>query len=537
MKLSHIALLTFFIPLFAARAEQRMNILFVFADDWGRYASAYAKADARPSLNDVIHTPNVDRVAKEGVLFRNAFVSAPSCTPSRSALFSGRHFFQTGQGAILIGGKWDSAIPSFPLMLQESGYHLGKTYKAWGPGSPADGAIGGQRFAYEKAGYLPNHFSLEVTKMMAQGVSLADGRDKVLGQVRDNFDMFLKDAKPGQPWLYYFGPTTTHRTWAKGSGKALWGIEPERLKDVMPGFLPDVPEVREDVADYLGECQAVDAYLGVLLKRLEETGQLEHTVIVLSGDHGMPGVPNGKGNVYDHGSAVPLVIRMPGTPSGRVVDDLVRLPDLAPTFLEIGGVQAPTDLYGQSLVPLLKSERSGQVDPSRKSVIIGRERHVDTARPDNLPYPIRALRTNEHLYIRNFEPERWPMGDSRGISESNTPTQEALENDTRVAFQDMDSGPTKAWLVMHRSDGAGASFYQRAFGKRAAEELYDLKTDPNQLRNVAEDPAYSAQKARLSSVLLSELKSANDPRLADPVSYEHPPFTDLAAPRGSKRVR
>jgi arylsulfatase A-like enzyme len=157
--------------------------------------------------------------------------------------------------------------------------------------------------------------------------------------------MFLKDAKPGQPWLYYFGPTTTHRTWAKGSGKALWGIEPERLKDVMPGFLPDVPEVREDVADYLGECQAVDAYLGVLLKRLEETGQLEHTVIVLSGDHGMPGVPNGKGNVYDHGSAVPLVIRMPGTPSGRVVDDLVRLPDLAPTFLEIGGVQAPTDLY------------------------------------------------------------------------------------------------------------------------------------------------------------------------------------------------
>src|SRR6188768_3775383 len=111
-----------FLPLLIAlalpvHAEERLNILFVFADDWGRYASAYAAVDGKPSLNDVIKTPNVDRVAREGALFRHAFVNAPSCTPCRSSLLSGRFFFNTGRGAILNGAEWDSSIPTFPLML------------------------------------------------------------------------------------------------------------------------------------------------------------------------------------------------------------------------------------------------------------------------------------------------------------------------------------------------------------------------------------------------------------------------------------
>src|SRR5213078_3671993 len=161
-------------------------------------------------------------------------------------------------------------------------------------------------------------------------------RDKILAQARDNFDAFLADRKPNQPWLFWFGSTTTHRVWIKGSGKKLWDIDPERLAGRMPAFLPDVPEVREDVADYLGECQAVDAFVGVLLKRLEETGEADHTLVVLSGDHGMPGVPEGKCNLYDMGVRVPLIMRVPGGKGGRIVEDFVRLPDLAPTFMEIG---------------------------------------------------------------------------------------------------------------------------------------------------------------------------------------------------------
>jgi N-sulfoglucosamine sulfohydrolase len=518
-----------------ARAAERLNILFLFADDWGRYASAYAGVDARPSPNQVIRTPNVDRVAREGVLFRNAFVNAPSCTPCRSSLLSGRHFFQTGRGAILRGAQWDASIPSFPLLLLESGYHIGKSHKVWSPGAPADAPFGGQKFAYEKAGGLPNRFSGSVTKMMAEGESLEGARERVLAQVRGNFDAFLAHSTPDKPWLYFFGPTTTHRKWVKGSGKALWGIDPDALKGKMPACLPDVPEVREDMADYLGECQAVDAYLGVLLQRLEEAGQLEKTLIVLSGDHGMPGVPDGKCNLYDHGTAVPLVVRLPGALPNRVVDDLVRLPDLAPTFLELAGVPAPEGLYGRSLLPLLQSKKAGQIDPERDRVIFGRERHVDIAREEARPYPMRGLRTHDFLYIRNFAPDRWPLGEPRGVGDAPAPSQRELEEDTMVAFPDMDSSPTKAWLVAHRNEPEWQSLYARAFGKRPAEELYDLRKDPEQLHNVAAAPEYQAARERLASDLMASLATAGDPRLADPVAFEFPPFTDIS--REGRRER
>src|SRR5688572_8600556 len=130
----------------APAAAPRWNILFVFADDMGRFAGAYAKMDGKPSVNDVVQTPHFDRLAQDGVAFRHAFVNAPSCTPSRSALFSGRYFFNTGLGAILRGAVWDPSIPSYALMLKDAGYHIGKSYKVWGPGRPADAPFGGNTY-------------------------------------------------------------------------------------------------------------------------------------------------------------------------------------------------------------------------------------------------------------------------------------------------------------------------------------------------------------------------------------------------------
>ena len=124
---------------------RRWNILFIFADDWGRYASCYAGLEGQPSINDVVHTPNIDRLAREGVLFRNAFVNAPSCTPCRSSMLSGRAFFNCGRGAILHGAVWDETIPTFPLLLRDAGYQIGKTLKVWSPGEPADAPFGRQR--------------------------------------------------------------------------------------------------------------------------------------------------------------------------------------------------------------------------------------------------------------------------------------------------------------------------------------------------------------------------------------------------------
>jgi N-sulfoglucosamine sulfohydrolase len=526
----------------SAMGAERLNILFVFADDWGRYASAYAKADGKPSINDAIQTPNVDRLAREGALFRNAFVNAPSCTPCRSSLLSGRFFFNTGRGAILNGAEWDPAIPTFPLLLRDAGYHIGKSYKVWSPGAPVDAPFGEQKYAYEKAGRLPNNFSEETEKLLADGWSVPAAHEKILDQVRGNFDSFLADRKPDEPWLYFLGTTTTHRMWVKGSGKKHWGIDPETLTGKMPAFLPDVAEVREDVADYLGECQAVDACIGALLKKLEAAGELERTVIVVSGDHGMPGVPSGKCNLYDHGTRVTLAVRWPSSAGyplntgGRVIDDFVTLPDLAPTFMEIGGVTPPSGLYGRSIVPLLKSDKSGQIDATRTSIIAGRERHFGTAREGNLPYPMRALRTADFLYIRNFAPERWPMGGPGSITESETPDGLALEKITGTAFADMDASPTKAWLIQHRNEPQWKPLYDQAFGKRVEEEFYDLKKDPDQMQNVVTDPAYAAEKAKYAARLQKELTDAGDPRVSGDPVFDHPPFTDVGPPRGRQKA-
>ena len=524
----------------ASAADRRPNILFAFADDWGRYASAYAKLDGPGGLNDVVRTPNFDRIAGEGVLFRSAFVSAPSCTPCRSALLSGQHFWKTGRASILRGAVWDGSNPAYPLLLRDKGYHLGETYKVWSPGTPVDAPYGAPHHSYEMAGSRFNQFSQNVTAMVAQGRSIEAAKNALYDEVRGNFDAFLADRKPGQPFCYWFGPTEVHRKWIKGSGKKLWGIDPDSLQGKMPPFLPDVPEVREDFADYLGEIQSFDAALGLFLEKLAAIGELDNTLIVVSGDHGPPGFPYGKCNLYDFGSRVSLAIRGPGVSGGRVVDDLITLPDLAPTFLELGGAAIPAVMTGRSLVSLLRSTKSGQVEPSRDAVYIGRERHVENARADYMPYPQRAIRTHDFLYIINFRPDRWPLGDPYRLDGPNPPTVEELTEETRVTLPDEDAGPTKAWLVGMRNDPKWKAHFNWVYGKRPREELYDLKSDPHQTKNVAADPRFANARASLEKRLMDELKRTGDPRLVDNGKfYETPPMSgpvaDGAPKKGKKK--
>ena len=297
-----------------------------------------------------------------------------------------------------------------------------------------------------------------------------------------------------------------------------------------------MPEIREDCADYLGECQAVDAFVGVLLKRLEETGEADHTLIVLSGDHGMPGVPEGKCNLYDMGVRVPLVVRVPGGKGGRVVEDFVRLPDLAPTFMEVAGVKPPENLHGRSLMPLLKSDKSGVLDATRDWIITGRERHVAKARPGNLPYPMRSLHTPDYVYIRNFEPDRWPLGSPGAVTDDSTPATDELEHNTFAAFADMDASPTKAWLIEHRKDPQWRSYYEMAFGKRVTEELYDIRKDPDQMNNLAGNTDFAKVKEQLAKRMMDELTRAQDPRVVEnPPRFEQPPFTDAGEDGAGRR--
>jgi hypothetical protein len=407
----------------------------------------------------------------------------------------------------------------------------------WSPGTPGDAPIGGNKYAYQKRGGRINQFSQIVTKLVQEGAALSDARAGVLAEVRGNFDDFLNAQEGDAPFFFWYGPTNVHRAWEKGSGKALWGIDPDQLKGKVPPFLPDVPEIREDLADYLGEVQAFDASIGIIVDVLKERGLLDNTILIVSGDHGAPGFSNGKCNLYDFGCQVPLVVqptaamRKAMPKSGVVVDDLVSLVDLAPTILELADVAPHASMTGKSLVPQITAGISGLIDSSRSAVTMGRERHVAAVQGDFSHYPQRALRTHDYLYVVNFAPERWPMGqpvfeDESGKALGVEPTFEQLTNNTFVAFGDMDASPAKAWLVHHRHEPSIRPFYDRAFAKRPAEELYDLKSDKYQMNNVANEAAYAEVKARLRSQLVEQLIATNDPRVVGGGWYfEHPPMS------------
>jgi len=532
-----LALCLLLSPFASAAETKRPNILFCFADDMGRYASIYQKLDGPGTVNDLIKTPNIDRIASEGVLFKNAHVTAPSCTPCRSSLLSGQYFWRTGRAAILQGAKWDMNIPAFPLLLKDAGYHIGKAFKVWSPGSPADAPYGEQAHAYENAGRRVNDFSENVTKMVAAGKSVEAAKQELYDEVAANFDAFLAARPVGQPFCYWYGPTNVHRKWVKGSAKALWGMDPEQLKGKMPAFLPDVPEVREDLADYFGEVQAFDACIGVHLKKLEALGELDNTLVVVSGDHGAPGFPHGKCNLYDFGTHVTLAMRGAGTVGGRVLDDFVNLTDLAPTYLELGGQTPPEVMTGRSLLKVLRSEKSGLVDPERTWVVTGRERHVESARAGYLPYPQRALRTPDYLYILNFKPDRWPMGDPANPGAS--PAE--LTNNTHISFADMDSSPTKAWLIGERDNQQWKQHFDWAFARRPREELYAIGKDPFEIKNVAADPEYATIRDQMRTRLMAELTRTKDPRVEnDGTFFETPPMAgplpdDVAKPKRKKK--
>lgn len=519
------------LPLAAARAAGP-NIVLAFADDYGVYASCYRDA-CRPSISDAVSTPAIDRLAREGTRCENAFVSVSSCSPSRASVISGRHFFRNGSHSQLhtpwngdpAADPWRS-VRGFPLRLQDSGYHIGWSHKM----HIAEDRMGGKKRNYQKAGGRINNFSEAM--MAAPAAERPALKAAILGEVRRNFQAFLADRRDGQPFFYWFNPTNTHRTWVRGSGKELWGIDPDALKGKLPPFLPDTAAVREDLADYLGEVQAFDAAVGVLMDELEKRGELDHTLFTVSGDNGIPGFPRGKTSVYDFGARVPLVLRWPGrVKAGGLVKTPVSLVDLAPTYLAATGLPADTDMNGQNLLPVLKGDAPEST--LRGEVLIGREVHAHAARAGNLPYPVRALRTGRFLLVRNFKPERQPMGDPLAAAGPDAPKAGPLANQTGHAYPDLDAGPTKAWLVGNRRQATMADIWKLGFEPRPEFELFDLADDPHQIRNVAGDPAYAAARADLAARLDRILRDNADPRLAND-AFDAPPYLTRPARGGGK---
>jgi len=449
------------------RNKRRPNILFCLADDWSWPHASIAG-------DKVVKTPTFDRVAREGVLFENAFVSAPSCTPSRGAILTGQWHWRLEEG----GNLW-STLPAkfdvYPDMLEEAGYHVGYTRKGWGPGRDAPG-----------------------------------GRKRnPAGPRYKNFSEFRKSKPEGKPFCFWFGSTDPHRgyKWQSGIKSGM------KLEDVqVPACFPDSEEVRTDICDYYWEVQRFDTEVGELLKILEADGELDNTLVVMSGDNGLP-FPRCKSTLYDTGTNVPLAVRWPAAvKGGRVVEDFVSLSDLAPTFLEAAGLKPTAQMTARSFLDVLDSGKSGRVDRRRNYVLTGKERHVVCQETGTGGYPMRAIRTHDYLYIRNFKPDRWPGGAPEGYAET-VEIDIARPRGTHFGYADIDASPTKSYILKHRDDPKVKKLFELGFGKRPAEELYDLARDPGQLNNVADKPAYARTKKRLVAYLMTQLRETKDPRV------------------------
>lgn len=511
----------------AHAAERRPNILFFFADDWGRYASIYADAD-KPSLNDVISTPNIDRIGREGVVFENAFVPVASCGPCRAALATGRYFWNCGSGAFLNGkaSNWKGhdnpmrSLPKFGDVIREGGYYAQKSRKTFA----FDPSPHPQRVrSLGKAGYERYGLYVGAAKDQAERESR---HDEIVENCRQEIRQVLAGRSEEQPFFFVFGSINGHRPYTSDSGKNLWGIDPDALKGLLPKFLPDAHDVRRDFSDYLGEVLALDLMLGAMLEELNTSGELDNTVVILSGDHGIPGIPRGKTNCYDLATRVPMLVRWPkGIPSGRRVNDFVSVMDVGPTLLELTGTKVPASMDGRSFLPQLTSKKSGWIDPKRDSVVIGRELHFHNARPGNVPYPMRAIRTKGHLYIRNFKPERWPMGDpydAAKLTERDPLYKMGLS--TTPAYRDLDGSLTKAWMMSQREEPGDKELFRLTMHPRPREEIYDLKKDPDQLVNLAADPEYASVLATLSARVDKVMNASGDPRIKD--AFDRLPWVD-----------
>jgi N-sulfoglucosamine sulfohydrolase len=493
------------------QVEKQPNILFLFADDWARYAGVYRDTDIT-GLSDVVKTPNIDRLAREGILFNNAFNPVPSCTPCRGSIITGQYFWRNGRAAFLGGGDWPDAPmkwefnPKFPNILEYLGYEVGITGKIGVDWWESNYKFYQPEQMYMDAGNKFMNFSQNV--MEAQDHDAA--KNEIWEEVMGNFRNLLANREEGQPFFYWFGPYHTHRSWVRGSGKELWDINPDDLKGGLPPDWPDVPEIREDVADYLGEVTAFDEMVGLFIKELEDMGELDNTLIVATGDNGMPGFPRAKRNLYDKGVYAPLMIRWGDkTGGGRVVDDFVNLMDLSPTFIEAAGGIPPAAMTGNSLMPIIESDVSGQVDPERDYVVVGRERHV-------LRYPMRAIRTSDYLYIINYRLEARPkIGDK-------------IENPRQYIF--IDGGPTREFLTEHANDPKIRPLFELAFDRRPREELYDLQKDPYQMKNVAKDPKYNETREALKERLLGFMNEYGDARInGDTCVFDFPPHVENAS--------
>ncbi len=492
------------------KMTKRPNILFAIADDQTFAHTSFAGGQ-------FLKTPAFDRVAREGVYFSNCIAGSPGCAPSRSTIVTGRYHWQNEQAG-QHASAWLKKYVPFVDLLDANGYATGLTGKGVDPFQYARNEKDSLWRKTNAAGVAYNNIKYESGAPADERT--ADG----IGPVNyfENFKHFMENVRGDKPFFFWYGSKEPHRAYEQDS----WKRNNKQLGEIerVPGFFPDNEIIRGDMLDYAVEIEWFDLHLQRMLKYLEDIGELENTIVIVTADNGMP-FPRAKANGYDYGIHVPMAIRFPKEfPGGRIVDDPLSFADLAPTILEITktSAQGMFPISGKSVIPILESTKQGVVDPTKKYVFSGRERH-SSSRYENWGYPQRMIRSKDFLYIWNIKPERWPAGAPQRIKPGTTdellPIYGIDENGihhSEWAFTDIDAAPSKSYIIEHYNDKSIKPYFDWAVAKRPEVEFFDIKADPYCLNNIAGDEHYANVEKEMKKALMDELKKSKDPRVVGP---------------------
>jgi uncharacterized sulfatase len=493
----------------AQNPNQRPNILFAISDDQSYAHTSFGGCD-------FVNTPAFDQVAAEGIYFTNCIAGSPGCAPSRSTIVTGRYHWQNEQSG-QHASSWMKKYVPFIDLLEANGYITGRTGKGVSPFQYSRDENDSLWRATDAGGIA--HSEIRYTKEMPGNERTAKGIGPV--NYAANFKYFMENVRQDKPFFFWYGAKEPHRKYEQDS----WKRQNKKLADVkVPEFFPDHQIVRGDLLDYAVEIEWFDLHLQRMLTYLEENGELENTIVIVTSDNGMP-FPRAKANGYEYGVHVPLAISFPKKfPGGRIVDDPISFADFAPTILEITKTcsKGMLPISGKSILNILKSKKQGTVDKNKKYVFSGRERH-SSSRYLNWGYPQRVIRSKDFLLIWNIKYDRWPAGAPQrlvpGTKDELYPIYGIDEDGihhSAWAFTDIDAAPTKSFIIENREDENMIPYFNWSHAKRPEYELFNISKDPSCLVNFSGNSQYFKIEKEMKEALIKELKKSEDPRVVGP---------------------
>ena len=449
------------------------NLLLILTEDQGAQLGSNGTAG--------LLTPHMDALAASGVYFSNAFVPYPVCSASKAALLTGLHSHTNGllnntvnyhksaaaltpaelKNPLYLKNRIHADLPTLVERLHDAGYYQGVSHKLH--------VVPNEKFPYDE--FLQSNSRQAVRQFIARA------------------------REAGKPWHLFYNIPQSHRPYPD-SAKVKIRVDPSQVQ--VPGFLPDTPLVRRDWAEYLAGIEIADRFVGEALSALRESGQDKNTIIIFLGDHG-PTFQHGKMTLYDLGLRTPLIIRLPGRTGGFRTDALVSSLDLTPTLLDLLDLPLLPQTHGLSLRPLLEQKPAAQ----GHAFIFAEISHRG-------PLP------NQGMQERSVCDGRWkliyrekltpPWRQVQADSKEPTPWGNRTYDET---VRTKDQFP-EAWRILTEMDP------QSLGGTVPALELYDLRSDPDEMENRAADPACRAERTRLYEALREWVKTTNDPAVTPP---------------------